>query len=849
MGVLQVPPGGLSLIGWPAEPYKYSSKESTLKRSAILVKVNKQLIQELRAYSENGKHVRLQAGRTPRIQYGEKSIDLHLESENFTHELYTPATSEDSLEYVASVTQRATLAPTDTKMAAAAFPDPALDRLKSSLALMKDAKDANQSTYSDRIIPELKKYKALSERQIQPVPRSQGSSPSHGATKSGLAPTSVPVSDSATSASYKAMTKTVLHLLATTPMPDQSLAKLSHVPQKERLEILQKYAELDSDTKKWKLKDRSFKELDVWKWPYPQPVSRNHAIDYAIRAFDRLRLGKDDKHWQMLLQPTERGLGKCLSRLHGNKDLSTNTNNHHLAVKDRRSPLGASSPVAPPSDTEGKVNGRLTPKPASTPMARTASAPGKPMSIEKRLKESQKARAAEEAKEAKRKEKELKGNSAQGPTATKSNKSATIMSTSTPAATSTKKQQPAGKFKSAEVVHSSDDESDGEIKESGTDKSRKPVPAKSPVSTSSSDGKPLKDSSLVKKSAPHATAAKAAVSPNTAIKRDSPHKANVSKGAATPLPSAEAKAKAEARKGTPAGRVEKRSGSDGKTAASKPQLSPRKTDNKPKNPSPLGRTTSTAPSLFGFHERSPPVLVKKVTTTTAAKTARPAASTPSSARAEVSKKRPAPGDDVDRPRKAVKTHDATATSKNPAAAKPAPAKAAAPLKKTVASSTSKPGANSDTPLKRKANDISSDIHDHDIYPSKHRRTASSSTQSLSSSSSASRTTTARTSISSQSPPSHIVALSHQISNGGVNGNYSPSTASTSSDPIKFGWERALDDAERFRNEVYPRYMKMYEMVQAKGEKASREDVEALFRCHQEVKTLKEGIRRAALDEE
>ncbi|PSK51794.1 RNA polymerase II elongation factor ell1 [Elsinoe australis] len=838
---LQIPSGGLSLVGWPAEPYKYSSKESTIKRSAVLLKVNQQIIQDLQEYSKSGKTVRLLAGRAPRIQYGQKSIDLQVEPEKFTHELYTPATSEDSLEYTASVTQRASLARYSTAVQDTAGADAALANLKQSLASFAHNKEANQATISSSIIPSTKSNKLLPGRYIPNTPRSQASSPALGATKTGQAPTSMPTSDPASTEKLKAMSWVLSHLLAGHPLEDQKIYKVTRIPERERSEVLQKLAELDSDSKKWKLKDRSFKELDVWKFNYPAEKDRESAIDNAIRAYDRLRLGKDDKLWQLLLPEKERGKGKCLSRLHGN------TNNHLTVNKDRKSPLGNSSPLAHTSDNEGKVNGRLTPKPGSTPMSRTASGPGKTMSIEKRLKESQKARAAEEAKEARRKEKEMKGtNATHGTAAARANKAPVVA----------KKELPS-KIKSDAIVHSSDDESEGEIKEKPAEKPRKPVPpsttrdARSPLSTSSSDGKPLKDSALVKDSRNTAfkpAASKQAVSPNTAVKRDSPQKTTASKVAATPPPSADAKATAEARKETPSGRVEKRAGNDNKTAAQKPQLSPRKTDTRPKNPSPLGRTTSSTsvPSIFGNHDKSPPVIVKKVTTTTAAKTARPAASIPSNARPEAGKKRPAPSDEPERPRKVTKTDGETPIRPTQTSAKPSIEKAKPAPKKTPATSISKPD-NSDTPLKRKANDISSDIHDHDAYPTtKHRRTESSSTQSgTSTSSTASRTTTARTSVSSQSPPSHI-NLHHISQTTAVNGHggYSPSTASSSSDPAKVGWERALDDAERFRTELYPKYTRQFNKVKALGEKASKGDLEKLWRMHSQCKQVKEFIRRA-----
>jgi RNA polymerase II elongation factor ELL len=65
--------------------------------------------------------------------------------------------------------------------------------------------------------------------------------------------------------------------------------------------------------------DKLYKELDVWNFNYKNQEDRQAAIDNAIRAYDRMRLSKDDELWQKLLPEEERGQGKVLSRLNLNK--------------------------------------------------------------------------------------------------------------------------------------------------------------------------------------------------------------------------------------------------------------------------------------------------------------------------------------------------------------------------------------------------------------------------------------------------------------------------------------------------------------------------------------------------
>lgn len=75
MAKLDIPAGGLSLHGWPLQPTKSSTKDSTIQRSAILLKINRQTIRDLQQCSRKGEKVRLLTGRTP---VRAKSLFAHL---------------------------------------------------------------------------------------------------------------------------------------------------------------------------------------------------------------------------------------------------------------------------------------------------------------------------------------------------------------------------------------------------------------------------------------------------------------------------------------------------------------------------------------------------------------------------------------------------------------------------------------------------------------------------------------------------------------------------------------------------------------------------------------------------
>lgn len=803
MAALDIPASGLSLRGWPVEPIRSSSKDSTFKRSAVLLRINKEVIRELQQCSRTGEAVRLLSGRAPKLLYSGRSVGIHVEAESHTHEVYSRNdTDPGGLDFTAAVIQRANLSNVDKVQQITAGTDAALANLKQSLASFAQDKEAKQATISSSVIPSTKSNKILSSRYIPNTSRnvSQGASPLHGSSKPTLAPTSAPASDPTAAASNKAMMFAMSHLLSFVPLTDDDVFQRTHIPQPARLEILKKIAEQDSVSQKWSLKDKNFKELDIWTFKYPSEAEREAAIDNAIRAFDRMRLSKDDKLWQHLLPKSERGKGRCLSRLHNNIHLAT--------IKEKPSHLGASSPLAA-TDSEhlGSNAGRLTPQPSSASVARSTSATGKPVSIEKRLKESHKHRAAEETKEAKKKAQNL----------------------NTPP--STIKVAPAAKttsrFKSSETVHSSDDGSSDEMALiTGKEKNamlRAKYSAQSPRGLAANDGRLTKFGAATPKTLNNT---KVLASSGMSSKRDAGQRPLAIKGNVTPTPAAgSSRAKAVVGKDTPAQPTEKRTAA--KPAASSTSTSPvsRAADNKPKTPSPLGQGSAVAPSLFGNFNPQQQV-VKKVVGGGATKGHKPSTSVSSTDRSDLSKARPAAQAprDTDRPRKTVQPNSQSEHIRD----KAQPVKKGAPaVGKSVTSEVS---------LKRKANDISSGALDNNAGSIKHRRTESSSTRSvaLSSSSANSHTTTARTSVSSPSPPGHQAWLGR-----------SPSANSSGSEAGKSSWERALEDADRFRNTLYPRYLALYDKIDAMKGEAKREDQEALWKMHATLKEMKREINNAA----
>ncbi|EZF26260.1 hypothetical protein H112_01480 [Trichophyton rubrum D6] len=108
----------------------------------------------------------------------------------------------------------------------------------------------------------------------------------------------------------------LIHLLAIRPVSAKFLAARTRCNNADVLALTNKLCTPNRlDGSKFDLKDKVYKDLDVWSFPYPSDEERTEAIENAISAFDRMRISKADRLWQTLLPKHERGKGKVLSRL------------------------------------------------------------------------------------------------------------------------------------------------------------------------------------------------------------------------------------------------------------------------------------------------------------------------------------------------------------------------------------------------------------------------------------------------------------------------------------------------------------------------------------------------------
>lgn len=429
--------------------------------------------------------------------------------------------------------------------------DAALAALQNSLASYQQEKQAKSVNISSNVVAvpkhrfEANREQKQAKRRGLPDPHS-ASPPTGtaGAPHVGSAPTSVPAGGSFARA--QAMKTPLLHLLAVKPLSTEHIIQKTHIPQNDLEEIVQKIGKQDQG--KWQLTDRSYKDLDVWNFGYSTQKERDAAIENAIRAYDRMRLGKDEKLWQMLLRENERDKGKILSKLHlggGPSKLTPNL---------------AASPM--PDDGQA-ISASNTPRlgPSSTP--KIGGKKNEAGSFEKKLfNKDPKKRAIEEAKEKKRKEKEAAASDRE------SGKPARKKQT-------TAKNNP--KVKSAELVHSSSDESEVESRSTAPASSSQPK-------ASATDREPLPKATAKKQT----TAATSSTSGETTAKAKSKL---ATEGAGTPKVGTPAPKQlssvAKASKSSAAGKNTP-NGLSAPASQHRSQLSPQKPGSRPSVPSPLG---------------------------------------------------------------------------------------------------------------------------------------------------------------------------------------------------------------------------------------------------------------------
>ncbi|KAI9806437.1 MAG: hypothetical protein M1833_003624 [Piccolia ochrophora] len=302
----------------------------------------------LRAAQGAGKGIQVSFGKAASLQYGSHSRHLTSSSHPFRQELYqySPSIAEEELVFASLASHRLEVRKLESVTAGV---DAAMLALQSKMAALDEAKQSKRAV----LVSDDSKLQGVgSKRRMTPRAnhspsylhanrttslnnansRSIPNSPALTAQSSPPAATLVPTTSEPSQEGQKvlrslAIKTPLLHLLALGPSTEHDLARKTRAPLNECLELLQKFGKPIRSGPGWQLADRWYKELDVWKFPYPSQNDRQAAIDNAVSAFDRLRLSREDVLWQFLLPKQQRGKGKILSKLqlHAGPIQKTNT--------------------------------------------------------------------------------------------------------------------------------------------------------------------------------------------------------------------------------------------------------------------------------------------------------------------------------------------------------------------------------------------------------------------------------------------------------------------------------------------------------------------------------------------
>ncbi|PYH34540.1 uncharacterized protein BO87DRAFT_376415 [Aspergillus neoniger CBS 115656] len=471
MPALEVPESGLSLCR-DNHGNDATTKPVQIMRLNLAQDTLDELIQSLR----NDQTARVRLGKHATLYYGSKSQQFHPLPETCRSELYSGSSTDKENLYFSGVLSHSLEVQKAKEDTASA--DKALADLEQSLNAFERGKESKKTAIITSI-DEVRALRAgdrhgtgkqtarlgrapaskveLEKDRLLNANRSVSSSPALGVARSPasippLTPTSAPLSQNKDRIRLEALKVPFIHLLAVRAVSAKFLARQTRASLEDCETLARKYGiENRINPEKFDLKDKTYRELDVWKFPYPSQEDRQEAIENAISAFDRLRISRSDKLWQMLLPKEERGKGKCLSRL----DLRTGP------IKKAATPR-IQVQTSDDNSKDGYTTGQETDKASGNGLTPRT---GEPTSAPRSGTVAQKKRPGDKDTGAKRTaaKNKVAGNSTLTGRVTKK------------AERKTTAKQPEGKFKSAEFVHDSD-EDDTDLPDASS--TEKPQPAK-----------------------------------------------------------------------------------------------------------------------------------------------------------------------------------------------------------------------------------------------------------------------------------------------------------------------------------------------------------------------------------
>ncbi|KAL9001031.1 MAG: hypothetical protein Q9169_000515 [Polycauliona sp. 2 TL-2023] len=342
------------------------------------------VLEDIMRASKTGKDVHMSFGKNVTLHYGNRSQQLLSIAQPTQSELYkyTPD-QQDELRFAGLITHKLaqkkvqeTIASTDAAMEAliSTMADHQQNKNNKKIKVLSDTPTASPRVKTNYVKGKPTTFfTAIPKRQapVRSIPTSPAVIPAHRPPATHPSSPRVASQPTSTNTSNKmdALKIPLLHLVAIRPMSLKFLAKKVSCSQEECKQVLEKLGKpFRLDPEKWDLTDKAFKELSVWDFKYELDEDRQLAIDHAISAFDRLRLSREDRVWQMLLPPEDRSKGKVLSKLqvHQGPMQTQKSVTPRIHVQETEDPVNDN-----PAPSEGAEKDHLTPGHAGTPTEQT----------------------------------------------------------------------------------------------------------------------------------------------------------------------------------------------------------------------------------------------------------------------------------------------------------------------------------------------------------------------------------------------------------------------------------------------------------------------------------------------
>ncbi|KAI4104706.1 MAG: hypothetical protein LQ339_003784 [Xanthoria mediterranea] len=620
MAPIPIPEEGLVLQG--ASPSPSADAAVGTQSQVMRLDLASGVLEDIMRASKMGKDVHMSFGKNVTLHYGTRSQQLLSIAQPTPSELYnyTPD-EEDELRFAGLFTHKLAQKKVQENTAVV---DAAMETLKSKMADHQQNKNNKKikvlsatPTASPRIITNYVKPKPTSffaqiPKRKPPVVRSVPTSPAVGPAHPVAAyPSSAntPGEYTSTKEKMEALKIPLLHLVAIRPMSLKFLANKIACSQEECKKVLEKFGKpFRLDTTKWDLTDKAFKELSVWDFKYDLDDDRELAIERAVSAFDRLRLSREDREWQMLLPTEERDKGKILSRLQVHQGPMQKSATPRIHVQETADDEGNDNG---PAQSEGHEKQHLAPTDAAAPSARTQSSD-----------QPKKKRISEQEAQAKR----LLSSGPKKAAAAAAAKAKDVKSKDMTKRKVTKKEGSVqANVKSAEFVHDSDE-----------DEEEAKVPATSELRSAANK----KPSGATPKALPGTKPQAAAADSGKRLPgTDKPHKGT--KGSNESIVQMVNSVRSPSTAGTPTSK--QRLSDVSQTSSSGPRVARQRTTSSPHKPSPLGSSPPTNASDFD-NDSQPHITSNSSTSSTPLNAQSRNQGTGLKTRPEASKRLPDPGE-------------------------------------------------------------------------------------------------------------------------------------------------------------------------------------------------------------